>query len=140
MISNNFSFDYNKKIIKCIDEWASLMNSSNILISFTKITSSNINLNNCLINFDFISIDGEYQVCGNTYSSIENPNLINIDIDKDENYKIKGLLEIIVKHELGHAFGLDHVSNSHSIMYPFITTNLDKTVSISDIKNILSIQ
>jgi predicted Zn-dependent protease len=137
IISDNFATDYSKKIIKCIEEWKGLMISNNILISFNQITNQNINLDKYLINFDFISIDGEYQVCGNTYSSTTNSNIINIDIDKDENYKIEGLFELIIKHEIGHAFGLDHSSNPNSIMYPFIN-NLNKVVSIIEIKNILN--
>ena len=137
IITENFTSDYNKKIIKCIDEWNSLMLINDIFITFNQITTQNINFNNCLIKFDFISIDGEYQVCGNTYSSITNSNMINIDIDKDENYKIEGLFELIVKHELGHAFGLDHSRSSDSIMYPFIN-NLNKLVSTIEIKNIIN--
>jgi predicted Zn-dependent protease len=113
------------------------MSDNNIHIQFSQIDKfdSNNDINKFYICFNYVSIDGEYLICGNTYlSSILNT--INIDIDKDENYSIQGLFEIIVKHELGHAFGLAHSSYPKSIMYPFVN-QLDKSVSVYDIKKII---
>lgn len=137
-ISNNFDSDKALKINNCIQEWERIMVENNIRVNFSLIDKfdSNDDLDKFYICFNYISIDGEYQICGNTYLS-PNINTINIDIDKDENYSIQGLFEIIVKHELGHAFGLGHSSFPKSIMYPFVN-DLDKSVSIYDIRKILA--
>lgn len=137
-ISDSFDYDKINKINNCILKWQESMIDNNIKISFSQVDKFDFNndVNKYFIHFNFISIDGEYQICGDTYLS-HILNTINIDIDKDENYSTQGFFEIIVKHELGHAFGLGHSSFPKSIMYPFVN-DLNKSISIFDIKKILT--
>lgn len=131
-------------INKCIEEWVDLINiellrlinntgkSIGAQIKFIEVLESDSD--NFDLKLEFVSIDGEYQVCGSTYQS---DNKIFIDIDSEENYNISGLFDLVVKHELGHAFGLTHSYNHDSIMFPFIDT-FNKKVSPNDIINIFS--
>lgn len=132
-ITNRFSSIYKDKIDICINEWIQEFKNQSIDVIF--IWTDIIDKNKICIEFNFTPIDGEYGTGGDT--CIVNNNLIKIDIDSEEYFvEINGLFELIVKHELGHAFGLLHSSNPKSIMYPFIC-NLDKKVSQLDILNIL---
>lgn len=132
-ITNGFSSIYKDKIDTCINEWIQEFKNQSIDVIF--IWTDIIDKNKICIEFNFTPIDGEYGTGGDT--CIVNNNLIKIDIDSEEYFvEINGLFELIVKHELGHAFGLLHSSNPKSIMYPFIC-NLDKKVSQLDILNIL---
>lgn len=124
--------DYKEqKILNCLNEWAIAFKSQSVNVEFVKVQNNTETIN---LNFRFVQIDGDYGVCGNTY--VSNQQVI-IDIDEEENFdSMDGLFELIVKHELGHAFGLEHNKNKKSIMYPFID-NLNKKVSINDIIKIL---
>ena len=129
-----FDGDYKIKIYQCIDEWIKKFKSNLIDVKFTEIDLEQPDL-----VFRFISIDGEYQICGSTYiNKLNNQEIIYIDIDSDENYsQTKGLFELVTKHELGHAFGLSHSTYKDSIMYPFIN-HVDKKITNIDIFNILA--
>lgn len=129
--TEGFNSDFNNKIIKCIDEWNTHFKSISLNIEFIY---NNLYIQQPHIKFNFVPIDGDYGVCGNTYYQDKT---IFILIDSDEKYStIDGLFELIVKHELGHAFGLVHSSNQNSIMYPFIT-DFNKKISLEDIMNVL---
>ena len=128
---NNY---YSNKINSCIEEWIELFKLKSLKVKFNNVVEPYINNDDIpYIKFRFVQIDGDYGVCGNTY---QNDKTIFIDIDSEENYStMNGLFELIISHELGHAFGLTHDSNPKSIMYPFIS-DLDKKVSFLDIINI----
>ena len=130
--------DHKKKNIKkCFKEWSRAIKAKNIRIRFTDITNSSETDIVTDILLSFIPIDGEYKICGKTWKN-ETSDVIHIDIDSDESYsKTKGLFKLVVKHELGHVFGLSHSQNKQSIMFPFINS-LDKKVNEEDINNILS--
>ncbi len=131
-----FDLHYNEKIVKCINEWVNHFKSQSLDLEFIylKQNQSGKEIQNLHIKFSFVHIDGDYGVCGNTYLD---SNTIHILIDSDENYSLlEGLFELIVCHELGHAFGLPHNSNPNSIMYPFVT-DLNKKVGLSDVINII---
>jgi hypothetical protein len=131
-VIEGFNEYFTSKIFICIDEWVRLFNSKSLQVKFNQINSIDaINIPNII--FRFVQIDGDYGICGDTY--IKDNNII-IDIDSEENFSIEGLFELIVKHELGHAFGLSHNSNQESIMYPFVS-DLTKKVLLEDITNIL---
>jgi hypothetical protein len=140
-----FDSEYRIKIYKCIDEWVAKFKSNSVNIKFTEIeiNPNEMNEQNVLektdLVFRFVSIDGEYQVCGSTYvKEFNSKQIIHIDIDSDENYaQTNGLFELVVKHEMGHGFGLSHSTYKDSIMYPFIN-HLNKKVTKYDIFNILS--
>jgi hypothetical protein len=146
--SEGFNQYYIDKISNCIEEWVRLFKLKSLDIKFifnpdNKPDNKSDNKSDLLpqITFRFVKIDGDYGVCGNTYmndnsNSDSNPNSIIINIDSEENYlNMSGLFELVVSHELGHAFGLAHNSNPESIMHPFIS-DLDKKVSLQDIENI----
>lgn len=132
--ANGFDTVYFNKINNCINEWIEQFRLKNVGIEFIYVKS--IENNMVGIEFNFVPIDGEYGTCGDTCLIADN--IIKIDIDSQEDYQaIEGLFELVVKHELGHSFGLSHNSNHKSIMYPFVS-DLDKKVSQSDIANILN--
>lgn len=138
---NGFDDNYLSKINDCINEWIIQFKLQNVGVEFINVEkiekNEDIEDNMVRIKFNFVPIDGEYGTCGDTYLFANN--IINIDIDSQEDYKsFNGLFELIVKHELGHSFGLTHNSNHKSIMYPFVT-DLNKKVSQLDISNILNI-
>lgn len=144
----NFESHYKILIYKCIDEWVHMFNIVFDKIKFIELDNSNINTDtndnnnpnpnhnhNPDILFRFLPIDGEYQICGTT--CVKN-DLIYIDIDSDENYNdCEGLFELVIKHEMGHAFGLSHSNTKKSIMFPFVN-RLDKKINIIDVHNILT--
>jgi len=133
-ITIGFNIDLKIKLKNSISQWINLLNSKSINIKFNEINYKKyLNKTEKIdIQFTFISINNESNICGYTY--LVN-NLINIDINSNENFNIKGLFELIVLHELGHAFGLIHDSNPNSIMYPFIT-NSNKNICDQDVENI----
>lgn len=128
-----FTDDLKVEIYYSINQWITLMNNQSINIQFIELDDKDL-INKIDIKFSFISINDESVICGSTYL-IENQ--INIDINSDEDFTIKGLFELIVSHELGHAFGLIHNSDKNSIMYPFVI-DINKNVSIQDVINILN--
>ena len=132
-VATGFDSIYLNKINNCINEWIKQFKLSNIDVEF--IYSDKIPNTLPGIEFNFVPIDGEYGTCGDT--CLISDNLIKIDIDSEEDYQtLEGLFELVVKHELGHCFGLTHNSNPKSIMHPFVS-DLEKNVSYLDIKNII---
>lgn len=96
----------------------------NILTWIKTFKNININLNFELsetpdLYFEMISLDGEYSILANT---IENEDMVIIRFDKDENWSNfdDKIINLIVCHEMGHAFGLNHDNDHTSIMYAFI--------------------
>ena len=135
-MTEGFDLLYIEKIIKCINDWVKLFKSQSVDIEFIHLDKNILGQekHDPHIKFSFIQIDGDYGVCGNTY---QKNNTIHILIDSEENYfTLEGLFELVISHELGHAFGLSHSSNQDSIMYPFVT-NLDKKVRLQDVLNII---
>lgn len=133
--ANGFDTYYLNKINACINEWIIQFKLQNVGVEFIYVEK--IENNMIGIEFNFVPIDGEYGTCGDT--CLITNNTIKIDIDSQEDYKtIDGLFELVVKHELGHSFGLTHNSNPKSIMHPFVS-NLNKKVSSTDVLNILNI-
>lgn len=133
--TNGFDTNYLNKINACISEWIEMFKLQNVGVEFIYVKSIEDNM--VCVEFNFIPIDGEYGTCGDTCLIADN--IIKIDIDSQEDYQaIDGLFELVIKHELGHSFGLAHNSNPKSIMYPFVS-DLEKKVSPQDITNILDI-
>lgn len=133
--ANGFDTNYLNKIYACINEWVIQFKLQNVGVEFIYVKSIEDNMVG--IEFNFVPIDGEYGTCGD--ACLIAKNIIKIDIDSQENYEnINGLFELVVKHELGHSFGLPHNSNPKSIMYPFIS-DLEKKVSQLDIITILDL-
>jgi predicted Zn-dependent protease len=134
-ITNGFDEQMNIQILNCINEWVEQFKTQSVNVEFILVNT--IGENDIGIEFNFVPIDGEYGTCGDC--SLVKSNIIKIDIDSQENYQsIFGLFEFVVKHELGHAFGLTHSYDPKSIMHPFIS-DLYKKVSVQDIFNILHI-
>lgn len=132
-VATGFDSIHLNKINNCINEWIEQFKLSDIDVEF--IYSNKIPDTLPGIQFNFVPIDGEYGTCGDT--CLISDNLIKIDIDSEEDYQtLEGLFELVVKHELGHCFGLTHNSNPKSIMHPFVS-DLEKNVSYLDIKNII---
>lgn len=133
--TNGFNDFYLNKINACINEWVEMFKVQNINVEFIYVEK--IYNHMVGIEFNFVPIDGEYGTCGDT--CLITNNVIKIDIDSQEDYQsFNGLFDLVVKHELGHSFGLPHNSNPKSIMHPFVS-NLDKKVSQQDILNILNL-
>jgi hypothetical protein len=147
--TKGFDSNYINKINDCINEWVNQFKLKKINVEFIYIDLSKNGMVGMEgmegmdgmdgmvgIEFNFVPIDGEYGTCGDT--CLITDNIIKIDIDSQEDYqKINGLFELIVKHELGHSFGLIHNSNPKSIMHPFVS-DLEKKVSQFDIENIIN--
>ena len=137
-MTEGFDSHYNEKIVNCINDWVNLFKSQSVDLEFVYWENNLLEheIPNTYIKFSFVHIDGDYGVCGNTF---QDSNTIHILIDSEENYSmLEGLFELIVSHELGHAFGLTHNSNPNSIMYPFVT-NLNKKVGLSDVLNVIGL-
>lgn len=133
-----FNNGLEQKILNCLNEWKTEFELYSLNVDFINVTNIDKNLQSEIDNphvcFQFVKIDGDYGICANTY--ILNQQII-IDVDSEEQYdSMEGLFELIIKHELGHAFGLTHCKNKKSIMYPFIN-DLNKKVLPEDISNIL---
>lgn len=137
-MTEGFDSHYNEKILNCINDWVNIFKSQLVDLEFVYWKHNLIEqyIQKPNIKFSFVHIDGDYGVCGNTF---QDSNTIYILIDSEENYlKLEGLFELIVCHELGHAFGLTHNPNPNSIMYPFVT-DLNKKVGLSDVLNVIGL-
>ena len=127
-----FEQHYIEKIHNCFEDWIKLFKLKSLDVEFIYLDNNQVEIIP-QIKFRFIQIDGDYGICGDTY---QNDNTIFIDIDSEENYSsLHGLFELVISHELGHAFSLKHDTNPDSIMHPFIT-DLDKKVSFENILKI----
>ena len=142
-----FNDEQNKIIQKCFKEWAIAIKSysSNINIKFIDVTHTSDVIIESLtdIVLSFIPTDNKYKICGSVWQD-KTYNIIHIDIDSypesdsdpgKDFARMEGLFNLVIKHKLGHAFGLSHSSNEQSIMFPFINS-LDNKLNQDDVKNI----
>lgn len=127
-----YNYNFNNRLIEKINNnliiWKNVFKEIDIEINFE--LSENPDL-----LFEMVNLDGKYSILANTQ---ENDNMVIIRFDKDEEWDKIGenIINLIICHEIGHAFGLNHDNDHTSIMYAFIDEHTDKKIPIEKLKEL----
>lgn len=141
-IETSFNKDYYNKIIKAIATWRMALNP---IVSFT-IRSTNYSeydiLNNRIkedygsYSIFIVNSDGHSKFIPSSWVGYNNQDAYQVNIIGLITSRIKiDELNNVSLHELGHAIGLSHSNNIHSVMHPYATLNNNCPIR-EDVENI----